>query len=70
MSRENAYRLVQTHAMTAWQNETNFREAISGDPEIKALLSPDKLAEAFDYHRQLRTVDAIFNRVLHPSSKS
>ena len=70
MSRENAYRLVQTHAMNSWQNETNFREAISGDPEIKALLSPDKLAEAFDYHRQLRNVDAIFNRVLHPSSKS
>ena len=70
MSRENAYRLVQTHAMNAWQNETNFREAISEDPEIKALLSPDKLAEAFDYHRQLRNVDAIFKRVLDPTSKS
>src|ERR1700712_5057547 len=64
MTRENAYRLVQSHAMDAWQNDKNFREEISADPEIKKLLTPEKLAEAFDYHRQLRNVDAIFHRVL------
>ena len=64
MTRENAYRLVQSHAMEAWQNDKNFRELISNDPEITKLLTPEKLAEAFDYHRQLRNVDQIFARVL------
>jgi len=64
MTREDAYRLVQSHAMDAWQNDRNFREEIARDPEIVKLLSPEKLAEAFDYHRQLRNVDAIFKRVL------
>jgi len=66
MTRENAYRLVQSHAMDAWQNDKNFRELISTDPEITKLLTPEKLAHAFDYHRQLRNVDAVFQRVLHP----
>jgi adenylosuccinate lyase len=64
MSREDAYRLVQSHAMRAWQDDLNFREQISNDPEITMLLSPEKLAQAFDYRRQLRNVDAIFVRVL------
>ncbi len=67
MAREDAYRLVQGHAMDAWQNEKNFRELISADPAIHKLLSPDKLAEAFDYRRQLHNVDAIFKRVLSPA---
>ena len=64
MSREDAYRLVQTHAMNAWQNELNFRELIEHDPAVNARLSKDKLAAAFDFRRQLRNIDAIFARVL------
>jgi adenylosuccinate lyase len=64
MSREDAYRLVQTHAMNAWQNDLNFRELIEADPEINKLLGPEKIAEAFDVNRQLTNVDAIFERVI------
>jgi adenylosuccinate lyase len=64
MSREDAYRLVQSHAMNSWKNDINFREQIAKVPEITARLSPEKLARAFDYNRQLANVDAIFNRVL------
>ena len=64
MSREDAYRLVQTHAMDAWTNDKNFRELVAADPQITARLSREKLAEVFDYQRQLRNVDAIFERVL------
>jgi adenylosuccinate lyase len=66
MSREDAYRLVQSHAMNSWKNDLTFREEIAKVPEITARLSPEKLARAFDYNRQLANVDAIFNRVLHP----
>jgi adenylosuccinate lyase len=64
MSREDAYRLVQGHAMDAWTNDKNFRELAAADPEIAARLSSEQLAEVFNYRRQLRNVDAIFERVL------
>ena len=64
MSREDAYRLVQSHAMRSWKEELTFRDEIAKVPEITARLSPEKLARAFDYTRQLANVDAIFSRVL------
>jgi adenylosuccinate lyase len=64
MSREDAYKLVQTHAMNAWQNDLNYRELIEADPDINKLLGPEKIAQAFDVNRQLTNVDAIFERVL------
>ena len=63
MSREDAYRLVQSHAMRSWKEELVFRDEIAKVPEITLRLSPEKLARAFDYRRQLANVDAIFARV-------
>jgi adenylosuccinate lyase len=68
MSREDAYRLVQSHAMDAWQHDKNFRQLISADTAITKLLPPEKLAAAFDYHRQLTNIDIVFNRVLGPAT--
>jgi adenylosuccinate lyase len=64
MSREDAYRLVQKHAMNAWQNDLVFRDLVAADPEISSRLNPDKLAHTFDLDRQLSNVDAIYARVL------
>ncbi|MGD0482423.1 MAG: adenylosuccinate lyase [Terracidiphilus sp.] len=64
MLREDAYRLVQSHAMRAWKEDLNFREEVSRDPAITKLLSPEKLEKTFDYTRQLGNVDAIFKRVV------
>jgi adenylosuccinate lyase len=64
MAREDAYRLVQTHAMRAWREELIFRDLIGSDPAITSRLSPEKLANSFDLSRQLSNVDAIFARVL------
>ncbi|MGC8549764.1 MAG: adenylosuccinate lyase [Acidobacteriaceae bacterium] len=64
MLREDAYRLVQRHAMNAWSNDLVFRDLVAADPEITSRLTPEKLAETFDIHRQLANVDAIFERVL------
>jgi adenylosuccinate lyase len=63
MLREQAYRLVQEHAMRAWESDGDFRAAIESDPEIRAVLSPDQIAEAFSLDRQLRNVDRIFDRL-------
>jgi adenylosuccinate lyase len=64
MSREDAYRVVQEHAMDAWTNELNFRTLIETDPEINQRMSAEKIAEAFDVQRQLTNIDEVFARVL------
>ena len=62
MSREEAYRLVQKHAMDAWKKDLVFHEMVARDPAISSRL-PD-LEKTFDLQRQLSNVDAIFDRVL------
>jgi len=64
MSREDAYRLVQGHAMNAWSHDLNFRALIGSDPEINQRLPLEKIAEAFDVRRQLTNIDEVFARVL------
>src|SRR3954469_6156607 len=59
MLREQAYRLVQTHAMRAWEEEGDFRAAIENDPEIRAIVRPEQIADTFSLVRQLRNVDKI-----------
>jgi adenylosuccinate lyase len=63
MLREQAYRVVQGHAMKAWEAEGDFRAAVEADPEITAVLTHEQIAAAFSLDRQLRNVDKIFARV-------
>ena len=64
MMREDAYRLVQGHAMRSWKEDLVFRDEVAKDAEISALLSGEHLQKTFDMTRQLGNVDAIFARVL------
>jgi len=61
--REDAYKWIQGHAMAAWESETSFKDRIAGDANIRKFLDQQALDHAFDLHRQLRAVDAIFRRV-------
>jgi adenylosuccinate lyase len=63
VSRENAYRLVQKHAMRAWKQGQNFRELILADKSITRRVPRKQIERAFDLKRQLRNVDKIFARV-------
>jgi adenylosuccinate lyase len=63
MLREKAYKVVQGHAMQAWENDGDFRAAIEADPGVTALLSPEQIARSFALERQLGNVDKIFARV-------
>jgi adenylosuccinate lyase len=62
-SREDAYKWVQGHAMDAWENDKSFRELVASDSRIRKFLDATALDRAFDLQRQLRHVDAIFQRV-------
>ncbi|MFZ0594198.1 MAG: adenylosuccinate lyase [Bryobacteraceae bacterium] len=63
MLREEAYRVVQDHAMRAWESGGDFQAAIVADPVIRQYLSNAALDETFSLARQLRHVDNIFARV-------
>ncbi len=63
MRREDAYRVVQGHAMEAWKTEGDFRKRVSEDPGVRAILKDDEIAEVFRLERYLGHVDAIFARV-------
>jgi len=63
MLREQAYKLVQGHAMRSWETESNFREAIVNDADVRKHLTLEQLAESFSLERQLTNVDKIFERV-------
>ncbi len=63
MLREQAYRLVQAHAMRCWEQRSDFRSAIEADPEIRAVLNPEQLADSFSVERQLRNCRRIFERL-------
>ncbi len=63
MRREDAYRVVQGHAMEAWREEGDFRARIEGDPEVRAVLTEDEIADVFRLERYLTHVDALFDRV-------
>jgi adenylosuccinate lyase len=63
MKREDAYRVVQKHAMDVWRTKQNFRELLESDPAVHGVLSNEELNEAFDPTKSLRHVEYIFERV-------
>jgi len=67
MLREDAYRLVQNHAMKTWEEEGDFRAAIANDPRVAEYLDSEQLEASFSLTRQLRHVDDIFERVFNRS---
>jgi adenylosuccinate lyase len=63
MLREEAYRIVQNHAMHAWETDGDFRAAVEGDPQILSFLSIKRIEAVFSLPRYLAHVDRIFARV-------
>jgi len=64
MSREEAYALVQRHAMGAWRGEPDLASRLVSDPELSRVLSREKLLACFDPAHFTRHVNKIFERVL------
>ena len=62
MLREDAYRLVQEHAMDSWAKGHDFQELIQQDEEINRRLTTQELAAVFSYDIYQAKVDYIFKR--------
>ena len=71
ISREDAYRIVQSHAMRVWQGEkpetgtqeTAFLSFLKGDTQVTEKLSHTELEALFDITYHTKHVDTIFKRV-------
>jgi adenylosuccinate lyase len=64
MSREEAYRIVQACAHSAWnQPDGNFRESIAQDTAVTQLLSPEEIEACFDPQNHLKHLDEIYQRL-------
>ena len=69
LRREDAYRIVQGHAMAAWAEEGDFRARVSADPEVRAILKPEEVDDVFRLERYLAHVDTVFARVFGPDAR-
>ena len=69
VSREDAYRAVQSHAMRAWKENLNFHDLILADKEITTKVPRKQIEHAFNLDRQLKNVDKIFARVFSAKPK-
>jgi adenylosuccinate lyase len=63
MSREDAYRLVQKHAMASWHGGGRFADLLKADPEITRYLDAKAIDGSFDTAYHTKHVDTIFRRV-------
>ena len=63
MLREEAYKLVQRHAMDAWEHDGDFRAAIESDKAVTKYLDAATIENSFSVSRHLRNIDQIFQRV-------
>jgi adenylosuccinate lyase len=63
LERGDAYRLVQRHAMRAWDEEREFRTLVSADPEISSRLDAAALESVFDLEATVQYVDVVFERL-------
>jgi adenylosuccinate lyase len=59
LARDEAYRLVQRHAMRAWEEGLDFRALVENDPELAGRIDPS----VFDLEDALKHVDVIFERL-------
>lgn len=64
ISREKAYRIVQSVAMKSWDKNINFQTLLQRDKEVKKFLSRNDLAKIFNLNYYLKYVNFLFNRVL------
>ena len=64
MSREDAYRVVQRNAHSAWNTEGgDFRANLAGDPEVTAQLSSQQLEDCFSTELHQANLGVIWDRL-------
>jgi adenylosuccinate lyase len=64
LGREDAYRIVQRNAHSAWNNAGgDFRANLQADPEVAGRLSPAQLADCFSTELHQANLGVIWQRL-------
>jgi adenylosuccinate lyase len=63
LGRQEAYKLVQKHAMKAWQGNRTFLSLLKADPAVSKVITKEELESIFDYKFYTQHVDDIFLRL-------
>ncbi|MEY4668475.1 MAG: hypothetical protein RL518_1174 [Pseudomonadota bacterium] len=64
ISREDAYKLVQQHALAAFDGGAPLQERVEADPVVSKAMTKDEIGEVFSLARHLKEVDRIVDRAL------
>ena len=65
LPRDDAYRMVQRHAMTTWDLGGELREHLAADPDVP--LDDDELASCFSLDRVRESARVVFDRLAEQS---
>jgi adenylosuccinate lyase len=63
MLREDAYALVQSSALKAWEEEGSFLENLLAEKKITDIISESDIRKLFDVAYHLKHIDTIINRL-------
>jgi adenylosuccinate lyase len=63
IDRQEAYKIVQHHALTSWDQGGSFMDALKADPRVAGRIAAADFARLFDHEEQLVEVDAVFARL-------
>ncbi len=67
ISREDAYRIVQTNAMKVWESNgsLSFKDSLASDSQVTEKLDISELDTIFDYSNYLKHVNKIIDRTIN-----
>uniref|UniRef100_A0A7C4AJ27 Adenylosuccinate lyase n=1 Tax=Thermodesulfovibrio aggregans TaxID=86166 RepID=A0A7C4AJ27_9BACT len=63
LTREKAYRIVQSNAMHSWKEGLPFMNLLLNDEEVRKYLTEDEIKSLFDLNYYTRNLDYIYERV-------
>jgi adenylosuccinate lyase len=63
-TREQAYGLVQKHAMNSWDNGTSFYKNLTEDSKIVEKISINEIKKLFDFNYHTKRINVIYKRSL------
>jgi len=66
MHRNDAYRIVQTHAMQVWESAgagDDFMTRLQNDEAVRKVLRPARLEQIFDYNRYAQNIGGVIDRL-------
>lgn len=66
MTREDAYTIIQTHAMNVWSDKNkNLMDELLNADEVRKYLTDKEINGIFNSNQMLHNVDFIFNRTIY-----